>query len=70
MSGVSGMSGVGGASSGIRPVPSAYSSSGTRSMSRQSGSRFWIVAVIILVVLAIAAIALLRMAQTGVFLSL
>jgi hypothetical protein len=60
----------GGASSGIRSVPSAYSTSGTQSMGRQSGSRFWIVAVIVLAVLAIAAIVLLRMAQAGVFLSL
>ena len=77
-SGVSGMSGFGGpsgvgATSGIRPVPSAYGSSGgsiARDSGRQSGSRFWIVAIIILVALAIAAIVLLRMAQTGVFLSL
>lgn len=69
-SGISSVSGMGGASSGIRRVPPTYSSSGTQSMSRQSGSRFWIVAVIILAVLAIAAIVLLRMAQAGVFLSL
>lgn len=70
VSGMSSTSGRSGASSGIRSVPSAYSSSGTQSMTRQSGSRFWIVAVIILAVLAIAAIVLLRMAQAGVFLSL
>jgi serine/threonine protein kinase len=69
-SGIGGVSGVSAASSGIRPVPSTYSSPGTRGMGRQSGSRLWIVAVIILAVLAIAAIVLLRMAQTGVFLSL
>lgn len=39
-------------------------------VSQTPGSRFWIVGVVILLVLLIAAIVLLRMAQSGAFLSL
>ena len=65
----SGFGAMNGAASGIRPVALGQSSSVARDAGHRSGSRFWIVAVIILVVLAIAAIVLLRMAQTGAFLS-
>ena len=68
--GMSGMSGMSGATSGIRPVPAPRSASAAHDGGRQSGSRLWIVAVLILVALVIAAIVLLRMAQLGVFLSL
>ncbi|HEU5348861.1 MAG TPA: protein kinase [Ktedonobacterales bacterium] len=42
----------------------------TREVSERSGSRLWIVGVIILLVLLVAAIVLLLMAQSGAFLSL
>lgn len=70
VSGAGGMSGMSGSTSGIRPVLAPRSETAAHDGGRQSGSRLWIVAVLILVALVIAAIVLLRMAQLGVFLSL
>ncbi|HEX6544172.1 MAG TPA: protein kinase [Ktedonobacterales bacterium] len=53
-----------------RPMTTAPSDPDTREISHPSKSRLWIVGVIVLALLLIAAVVLLRMVQTGAFLSL
>lgn len=62
--------GFGVAAPASRPISLASVLPVTPEVSRQSGSRLWIVGAIILALLLIAAIVLLRMVQTGVFLSM
>ena len=69
MSRPSSIGAISGATSGIRPVSLSQRASVARDVGHHAGSRFWIVAVILLIVLAIAAFVLLRMAQMGAFLS-
>jgi serine/threonine protein kinase len=61
--------GIGLAAPTTRPVVLERALAQPASEQRQSGSRIWIVAAVILGILLVAAIVLLRMAQTGAFLS-
>lgn len=61
---------IGAPMSGPRHATMLPASPAMPEASQATGSRFWIVGVVILLVLLIAAIVLLRMAQSGAFLSL